>query len=300
MRLALVQIQGQKLKTFFTLFGVMLGVMFLIVVVSVVEGMNRYIERDLIGKLMTLRIREIRRFPQFQMGNVDADNLRAWERRPPLHERDTLAILAAIPAGFRHALQNDADFVVASRYARPESLAVRSVSHSYFAIKNLQISNGRPFLEQEDRLRASVAVIGDDVKEHFFPGLDAVGRTLRINGIPYQVIGVVGKQGTTFGMSLDNFILVPYDSPLKPFMTEVPGEISTIIVQGPDRDGLGYRTRVCTARRCAPFTGYVPIVRTTLRWKIRRHWISLTRLRGILSRRVSYSQQWDSSLAPSS
>ena len=70
-RLALEQIRVQKLKSFFTLLGVTIGVMFLIAVVSIVEGMGRYMEDDLVGKIITKGSFEVRRRPNINMGDVD-------------------------------------------------------------------------------------------------------------------------------------------------------------------------------------------------------------------------------------
>jgi putative ABC transport system permease protein len=70
-RLALITIRTQKLKSAFTLLGVCIGVMFLISVVSIVEGMGRYMEEDLIGKLIAVRTFELRHRPNIQMGDVD-------------------------------------------------------------------------------------------------------------------------------------------------------------------------------------------------------------------------------------
>ena len=69
-RLALTQIKVQKLKSFFTLLGVTIGVMFLIAVVSIVNGMSKYMEEDFAGKFLGVNTFTLRRFPDFNMGNV--------------------------------------------------------------------------------------------------------------------------------------------------------------------------------------------------------------------------------------
>jgi putative ABC transport system permease protein len=70
-RLALAQIRVQKLKSFFTLIGVTIGVMFLIAVVSIVEGMGRYMEEDLVGKIIAKGSFEVRFRPNINIGDVD-------------------------------------------------------------------------------------------------------------------------------------------------------------------------------------------------------------------------------------
>ncbi|MBW7934451.1 MAG: ABC transporter permease, partial [Gemmatimonadaceae bacterium] len=87
-RLALSTIRAQKLKSFFTLLGVCIGVMFLIAVVSIVEGMGRYMEQDLIGKLIGVNSFELRHRPNINMGDVDPSVWESYRRRPRLYHDD--------------------------------------------------------------------------------------------------------------------------------------------------------------------------------------------------------------------
>ena len=87
-RLALAQIRVQKLKSFFTLLGVTIGVMFLIAVVSIVEGMGRYMEQDLVGKIMGINPFELRHRPYVQLGDVDEAEWRSWRTRPRITDED--------------------------------------------------------------------------------------------------------------------------------------------------------------------------------------------------------------------
>ena len=85
-RLALAQIRVQKLKSFFTLIGVAIGVMFLIAIVSIVEGVGRYMEDDLVGKLITKNSFQLRQRPNIQMGDVDEQERRSWRNLPRILE----------------------------------------------------------------------------------------------------------------------------------------------------------------------------------------------------------------------
>src|ERR671924_985116 len=80
-RLALHTIRAQKLKSAFSIIGVFIGVMFLIAVVSVVEGMNRYMTDKFAGKILGVNTFRLRQFPDVNMGNVTDSMWRAWERR---------------------------------------------------------------------------------------------------------------------------------------------------------------------------------------------------------------------------
>src|SRR2546423_7109972 len=80
--LALAQIRVQKLKSFFTVLGVLIGVMFLIAVITIVQGMSNYMENDFAGKLIGANTFNVSRMPNFQMGNVTEEMWRSWPRRP--------------------------------------------------------------------------------------------------------------------------------------------------------------------------------------------------------------------------
>jgi putative ABC transport system permease protein len=95
-RLALAQIRAQKLKSFFTLLGVAIGVTFLIAVVSIVDGMGRYLEDDLVGKLIAKNAFDVRRQPNINIGDVDESEWRSWRTRPRITEDDILPV-AAVP-----------------------------------------------------------------------------------------------------------------------------------------------------------------------------------------------------------
>src|SRR5258706_4942939 len=81
-RLAFQTIRAQKLKSGFSIIGVFIGVMFLIAVVSVVEGMNRYMTDKFAGTLLGVNTFRLRQFPDVQLGNVTDSMWRSWMRRP--------------------------------------------------------------------------------------------------------------------------------------------------------------------------------------------------------------------------
>src|SRR2546429_7355277 len=81
-RLALQTIRAQKLKSAFSIIGVFIGVMFLIAVVSVVQGMNRYMTDKFAGTLLGVNTFRLRQFPDVQLGNVSDSMWRVWRRRP--------------------------------------------------------------------------------------------------------------------------------------------------------------------------------------------------------------------------
>ena len=236
-RLAISQIRVQKLKSFFTLLGVTIGVMFLIAVVSIVQGMGNYMQDAFAGKFLGVNTVNLRRFPDFNMGNVTSAQWKEWQRRPYITVDDAQAVRAALPSGARWAI-DDVDWMTPqSKYAAsgPQLLG-HAATAGYFTIKNLVVTQGRVFTEQEDQLGAPVVVIGSETAEHYFPNLDPIGKELSFEGLPFRVIGVLEKQGSAFGLSLDRQAIAPFHSPMSRFTGG--RDLYGVLVQAPSPEAM--------------------------------------------------------------
>ena len=236
--LALAQIRVQKLKSFFTLLGVTIGVMFLIAVISIVQGMSSYMENEFAAKLLGVNTFTLRRFPWFGDGAGSEEEWRAWLRRPRIYHSDLPLVASALPPGSRYAVESQEFILASSPHARPKQVEAHAVDGDYFLIKKYDVTRGRPLTQQEMTAGTPVVVIGDETATYFFPDLDPIGRELRIRGMPYTVVGVLEKQGSVFGISLDRVALAPYNSPLH-HHTNPRGDVDGIMVQAPSALGLG-------------------------------------------------------------
>jgi putative ABC transport system permease protein len=98
-------------------------------------------------------------------------------------------------------------------------------------LQNLDITAGRGLTATDDEHASHVAIIGTDVQDNLFPGTDPLGQELRVDGTPYTVVGVVEKQGSTFGQSQDNWVGVPIESYMKDYGTQ---KTVTIYIKGGD------------------------------------------------------------------
>jgi putative ABC transport system permease protein len=231
-RLALTQIRVQKLKSFFTLIGVTIGVMFLIAIVAVVEGMGHYMEYTLVDKIIPVHSFELRNFPDINIGDIDDATWEDYMHRPRITEDDIVPVTQALPPATQWYMMSQDRIPIESQYARPQSVFVYAVSGDYFTIKSVDIANGRPFTDQETETGGLVAVIGQDVKERFFPTIDPIGQQIKMGGVPYTVVGVAAKQGSAFGFSFDKFVVAPYRSPVHRLLNRRRGVIDAIVVQG--------------------------------------------------------------------
>jgi putative ABC transport system permease protein len=213
-RLALRTIRTQKLKSFFSLIGVLIGTTFLVAVVSIVEGMNVYMEDRFANTLVGLNTFELRQRPSITFDETE-DVWRAWLRRPRISYEDADYVRARLttPALYAKFCQDRMTIEYGSRSAKDIDLV--GTEDTYFRIRNYELADGRPFTQQEVRVGRPVLVIGNLLAERLFEGEDPVGKEVMIRGIPYRVIGVVKPQGTLFGLSLDKFAIMPYTAPAR-------------------------------------------------------------------------------------
>ena len=235
--LAFDTIRVQKLKSFFTVIGVTIGVTFLIAVVSIVGGMSRYMQDDLIGKLIAINAFNLRQNPDIQLGNVTEAERREWRRRPRIKTIDVPAVNAGLPSEVLSATESSENLDIESPFARPRKTQCSTVSIDWFTIKKMGVTTGRLISQQEYQLGTPVVVIGQEVADHFFPSLNPVGRELRIQNIPYTIVGVAEKQGSVFGISLDKFVIAPEKSPLNRWVNP-HGVVDQVVIQSANEIGM--------------------------------------------------------------
>ena len=113
------------------------------------------------------------------------------------------------------------------------STGIVGVSQSYIDIRDWEIISGRSFSQEDVNNNAKVAILGNTVVTNLFGDLDPIDKTVRIDGIPFKVIGLLGSKGQLgMGMDQDDIIMIPYSTAQKRvFGTSFPGAVSTIEVK---------------------------------------------------------------------
>lgn len=235
--LAMHQIRSQKLKSFFSLLGVILGVTFLITVVTVVEGLDRYVREDFTSQVFGVNTVTLRRWQSVNI-NTDAEEWRARLRRPRLRYADADAVRAQLSVPARVAVESiTGGEAVGDNGRSVTGVMITGASPEIFAIRDLGITRGRFFTPQEADAGSPVIVIGAETAEVIFQELDPIGRSLRLRGFPYRVVGVLEERGSLFGQSLDNLVIAPARSPIQA-ITNPRGVVDDIIIQTVDPDRL--------------------------------------------------------------
>jgi putative ABC transport system permease protein len=214
-RMALRTIRVQKLKSFFSLIGVLIGVTFLIAVVSIVQGMNRYMVDRFANTLVGANTFELRQRPSIVTGNVTDSVWLEWRRRPRISYADADYVRDRIhtPATFAKFCEDRVNVHYEGRVAKDINLV--GTEDTYFQIRNYRLAAGRAFTAQEVRSALPVLVVGQELADKLLAGVDPIGKQVQIAGLPYRIVGVVEKQGTLFGISLDKFAIMPFNAPAR-------------------------------------------------------------------------------------
>ena len=208
--MALTTIRTQKLKSFFSLVGVLIGVTFLIAVVSIVQGMNVYMEDKFANKLVGLNTFQLRRMPNFT--DATEEQWREWTRRPRINYTEASFVENRMETSAIFSRFCSERLPIMWNGTTARDVDVWTADAPMFRIKNLDLEAGRVFTEQEGELGSAVVVIGWEIAEKLFKGADPIGKNVTIEGLPFRVIGRLAKQGTLFGISLDKFAVVPFNS----------------------------------------------------------------------------------------
>ena len=219
-RLAFQTIRAQKLKSAFSIIGVFIGVMFLIAVVSVVQGMNRYMTDKFAGTILGVNTFRLRQFPDVQLGNVTDSMWRVWRRRPRVTYEDAQAVVRGVTVPVFAAWESSTRTALTAGRMTAKDVQVTAATERYFEIRSLDLERGRAFTEQEVQAGASVVVLGHELADKLFEGQDPLDREVKLFDLPYRVIGVVEKQGNLFGLSLDKFAVAPANAPLKHWINQ--------------------------------------------------------------------------------
>lgn len=202
--IALSAVWANKLRSFLTVLGNIVAVTSIIAVVSLIQGMNAAVSDAIVSGVgadaFTVErmgvvtsdeeIERVRSNPEITL--KDADAIRAFS-----------SVITAVMAQARRAA------AVSYRDVSLDSVIIQGVTEEYVDFSLFSVELGRLLAPVEVARNRPVALLGWDVAEKLFPGVDPLDRTIKIEGVHFRVLGVSGKKGSFFGQSFDNFIVIP-------------------------------------------------------------------------------------------
>lgn len=234
LRLALATIWGAKLRSFFTLLGIIVSVGFLVTVVAVIQGMNFYVRENLTGAIIGTNAFQVRRTP-ISIGLLDDAEVRRLSKRPLISRDDAAVVERALPDAEAVGLQSGWPTPAADVVYRNQSVGAATIfgiTPPYQLVQDYQIAAGQEIAPPDISGRRAVVVLGWDVAYKLFPSAEmAIGSRVRVAGREFTVKGVVAKKGTTLGQSFDGFVLMPL-----PTFEAIWGRRATTVISVKMRD----------------------------------------------------------------
>jgi len=279
-RIALQSIFAQKLRTFLTLIGIIIGVASVVVVGASISGFNSYIVST-VSKILGVNHFMIARFAhQGEWTEEEWD--RAWKRNKTLRFDDYEWLLSNCSAC--EEVGANISTGVNLKYGERELFGTNIVgaTSSMGQIEDKTIEMGRFLAHHEVEHAALVCVIGGDVKAQFFRGVDPLGKVLKIRNTPFMIVGVEAMRGPAFGNSIDNHVYIPISTWGKLFgrdrdiqlhgnaasaesLKEIIEEARTVMrnrhkLKGKDQDDFGVVNTDALKGQIDRFTGAIAMV----------------------------------------
>jgi putative ABC transport system permease protein len=207
LKLAIGAIWAHKLRSFLTLLGVIFGVATVIVVVSLIEGFNKYVDEK-IANIGT------NAFSVQKFSFEDFSSLQSYEnarrRNKDIILDDLLALRARGADVIREVgAQDQQECELKFGKTMLQGVSLLAITANMLEIQNKTIAEGRSFTPAEELSFRTVCFIGWDVAERLFPTKSPIGEKIRIDGRPFEVIGVAQAVGSVFGQSRDKFVSIP-------------------------------------------------------------------------------------------
>ena len=215
--IAFDSLRTNKLRSFLTVLGVIIGITAIMAMISIIEGLNQSMKAQLAS--LGTDVLYIRPFaPGAWVGQMP-DSLR---RRKWFKPEDAEAIRRSCPSVDAVAPINFTQQRLRYGETQTRITNVIGTSPDYMITNNYAVENGRGFTDAEVDHRSPVCVLGVDHVETLFPHVNPVGKSITIGGMPFTVIGQAEARGKFLGMSLDDIVLVPYTTLDKLFGPNLP------------------------------------------------------------------------------
>jgi len=213
-RIALQSLWANKLRTVLTLLGVVIGVASVIAVVTLVNGANVYVATKI--NRQGANVFTISQQPAFTSSYKE---YLQYQKRKVISLEDYRAVQSECSACLQvGAFQSSTGTIVFGSQSSTDT-QIRGYSALMPEMQNLNIVEGRGLTQADEDHAAHVALIGSDIEENLLKYGDPIGKEIRVDGVPYTIIGLGEKQGKTLGQSQDNWVAVPLTAYQKTYGT---------------------------------------------------------------------------------
>jgi putative ABC transport system permease protein len=211
---ALETLRAHKMRSFLMLLGIVLSVSTLIMVVALISGVNLYVANRIanLGSNVFLVVR----FPII----TDTEELvKATRRNKPLTWDDYVFLRDNTKLALRVGAQANQLGRTKANGQTVEDTTVYGVTANMGDMKTDGPAQGRYITDMDNQHRSLVALIGTDIADRLFPGIDPIGKELDVDGRPYEVVGVGKPIGNVLGQTQDNYVYIPIETWMKYYTT---------------------------------------------------------------------------------
>jgi putative ABC transport system permease protein len=211
LNMALSSLRANKLRTFLTLLGVIIGVLTIIAVVSVIQGLNNYVYTKM--SFYGANDFAVSKFSPF-ISTIKEYTEQLKRKDLTLEEMRIIRTLCRSCELVGASVETTQDLKYGNRSIKNVSIrGVTSVDHMIGSV--LELQSGRFFLQDDEDRSRYVCIIGADVADNLFPGLDPIGRWVKIGSQNFQIIGLGMRKGKILGFSQDNYAWIPISTFMK-------------------------------------------------------------------------------------
>jgi len=204
-RIALDSLRANKLRSFLTVLGILIGVSSVIAVVAITDGLDLYIAKEVLalgGKSFSIS--------KFAAVVTSHDEWVRMQRRRDLDLRDVERVRAACTLCLEVGAQVQTGGSATYGRTTQQSVAIVGVTENIPRIGSVRdLDSGRHLIGNDIELARMVVVIGTDLRDAFFGSVEPLGKEIQLSGRPFTVVGVAEKKGSVFGQSQDNFVWMP-------------------------------------------------------------------------------------------
>jgi putative ABC transport system permease protein len=204
-------LRGSKLRSFLTLLGIILATTTLIAVMSVISGMDVYIAQN-----VSSMGADGYRVQRIAMMQYDPKKYLEMLRRNPQLTKEEFAFLRS-RLNLTREIGMTASRGVSVHLGKEliENVGLQGASPNMGIITDIEAEDGRFLSETENDRRMNAVFIGHDIKDQLFPDASPIGRSISVEGLPFQVVGVAKAKGSVFGQSQDKFVIIPVETYFK-------------------------------------------------------------------------------------
>jgi len=215
-RMSIDSLRTNKLRSFLTILGIVIGVMTVIGMVSVIQGLNASMMSELESAGSDLIM--IQKYDPVQMGERSEEE----RNRKDLVYEDALAIEQECPSVKAVAVSLNVNVFegleIKYRNNKNDSAIILGINETWPEVYSLYLPRiGRHIAEADITHKARVCVLGSELADSLFPYLNPLNKEIRIGAENFTVIGVLNKRGQIFGQSRDNFVAMPVTTLTKYF-----------------------------------------------------------------------------------